>query len=42
MLSDQILAARDEALRQDLRAQPLHEASELMLKHLESCLRALR
>ena len=42
MLPDQIVAARDQALRQNLRPQPLHQASELMLKHVESCLLALR
>jgi serine/threonine-protein kinase HipA len=41
-LPDQIVAARDQALRQKLRVRPLREATELMLKHVESCSRALR
>lgn len=42
MLPDQIVAARDQALQQKLRAEPLREAGELMLKHVGSRLRALR
>jgi serine/threonine-protein kinase HipA len=42
MLPDQIVSARDDALQQNLRAQPIRDASELMLKHVESCLRAIR
>ena len=42
MLPDQIVAARDQALQQNLRARPLREASELMLKHIKTRLDALR
>jgi serine/threonine-protein kinase HipA len=36
MLPDQIVAARDRALEQKLHAQPVREASEFMLKHIET------
>lgn len=42
MLPDQIVAARDQALYQNLHARPLREASEFMLKHIETRLGALR
>jgi serine/threonine-protein kinase HipA len=42
MLPDQIVAARDQALQQNLRPQPLRAASELMLKHIKSHLPTLR
>lgn len=42
MLPDQIVAARDRALEQKLHAQPVREASELMLKHIETRLTMLR
>lgn len=42
MLPDQIVAARDQALRQKLHAHPLREASGCMLKSIEARLNALR
>lgn len=42
MLPDQIVAARDEALRQGLYALPLRDVSESMLKHIKIRLDGLR
>jgi serine/threonine-protein kinase HipA len=42
MLPDHISAARDQALHQNLHAKPVREASELILKHVDSRVRALR
>lgn len=42
MLPDQIVAAREQALRQNLHARPLREVSERMLKHIKARLDVLR
>ena len=41
MLPDQIIAARDQALRQKLREHPLRETSEFMLKHIKTRLNVM-